>query len=76
VRVIQTRVQDPLAEQIVAGTVQPGQTVVVDAAEGQLIIGPAGAPPAKAAPAATSAPTAAAPSSGSASAPSAAASAA
>jgi ATP-dependent Clp protease ATP-binding subunit ClpB len=41
VRVIQTRVQDPLAEQIVAGTIAAGQTVVVDAADGQITIAPA-----------------------------------
>jgi ATP-dependent Clp protease ATP-binding subunit ClpB len=38
-RVIQTRLQDPLAEDIIAGNIKPGDTVTVSVAENQFILG-------------------------------------
>lgn len=38
-RVIQTRIQDPLAEDIIAGRVKPGDTVYISVREDQLVIG-------------------------------------
>jgi len=38
-RVIQTHLQDPLAEDIIAGKIKPGDTVNFSAAENQLVIG-------------------------------------
>jgi len=38
-RVIQTHLQDPLAEDIIAGKIKPGDTVCFSAAEDQLVIG-------------------------------------
>lgn len=46
-RVIQTRIQDPLAEDIIAGRIKPGDAVYISVQEDQLVIGtgdfPAGA---------------------------------
>jgi ATP-dependent Clp protease ATP-binding subunit ClpB len=46
-RVIQTRIQDPLAEDIISGRIKPGDTVYISVQEDQLVIGtddfPAGA---------------------------------
>ena len=39
-RVIQTLVQDPLAEAILAGTVKEGETVVVFEEEGEVALAP------------------------------------
>jgi len=38
-RVIQTRLQDPLAEDIIAGNIKPGDTVTVSVAENQFVLG-------------------------------------
>jgi ATP-dependent Clp protease ATP-binding subunit ClpB len=38
-RVIQTRIQDPLAEDIIAGRIKPGDTVYISVQEDQLVIG-------------------------------------
>jgi len=38
-RVIQTRIQDPLAEDIISGRIKPGDTVYVSVKEDQLVIG-------------------------------------
>ena len=41
-RVIQSRLQDPLAEEILKGTIQEEQTVIVKAADGEFILQPDG----------------------------------
>jgi ATP-dependent Clp protease ATP-binding subunit ClpB len=38
-RVIQTRLQDPLAEDIIAGKIKPGDTIYVSASGDELVIG-------------------------------------
>jgi ATP-dependent Clp protease ATP-binding subunit ClpB len=38
-RVIQTRLQDPLAEEIIAGKIQPGDTVYVSASGDEIVVG-------------------------------------
>ncbi len=38
-RVIQTRLQDPLAEDIIAGKIQPGDLVYVSASGDEIVIG-------------------------------------
>jgi ATP-dependent Clp protease ATP-binding subunit ClpB len=38
-RVIQTRLQDPLAEDIIAGKIKPGDTIYVSVSGDELVIG-------------------------------------